>query len=388
MLTEYAAVAETHDGEQDDSEFWRMAWVTPLYIRAQVDRAGDFLARESEIAAQYALDNAEEEYLYQVDQHYAVINNWRSSHSYPLQVIKMTLRGRSKKIDKQAIVAQRIKRLSSIELKLQRNLNMKLSQMQDLGGCRAILATPRQVFSLVDVYEKAQIKNPETRPQLVKKYDYITNPKADGYRSVHFVFKYNTPWAGPDIYKGLRIEIQIRSRLQHAWATAVETASMFTGHALKSNLGDAEWRRFFALMGSALALREGTPLIADTPHDPATLKRELRECVQHLDVQNRLKLYGDALKGVPSLEWKLAEPKYFVLQLDLPANNILVTAFAEDDFEKASEYYLGVEKLEKGGSVTDAVLVSVDSMASLRRAYPNYFLDTRAFIDAVNKAIA
>ncbi|HKX17736.1 MAG TPA: (p)ppGpp synthetase, partial [bacterium] len=67
-----------------------------------------------------------------------VINNWRSSHSYPLQALKMTLKLRAKRIDSNAIVAQRLKRLSSIATKLRRNKHMALSQMQDLGGCRAV----------------------------------------------------------------------------------------------------------------------------------------------------------------------------------------------------------------------------------------------------------
>lgn len=51
----------------------------------------------------------------------------------------------------------------------------------------------------------------------------------------------------------------------------------------------------------------------------------------------------------------------------------------------ASADYLDVEK-KIAGSTTDAVLVSVDSMASLRRAYPNYFLDTQRFVEAVIQA--
>jgi hypothetical protein len=35
----------------------------------------------------------------------------------------------------------------------------------------------------------------------------------------------------------------------------------------------------------------------------------------------------------------------------------------------------------------DAVLVSVDSMAALRRAYPNYFLDTKVFVDLMNETL-
>jgi ppGpp synthetase/RelA/SpoT-type nucleotidyltranferase len=376
-----------HSQSNNETEEWlRMPWVKPEYKRGEVDRAGDFLVNESAIANRYSENDDIDGYLYQVEREYDIINNWRSSHSYPLQIIKMTLRTRAKRIDAQAIVAQRIKRLSSIKLKLDNNPNMKLSQMQDLGGCRAILGTPRRVFELGDIYEKAAGKNPD-RPQLIKKYDYIKEPKPDGYRSLHFVFKYNTPAVGPAVYNGLRVEVQLRSRLQHAWATAVETVSTFTGQALKSKKGDEAWRRFFALMGSALAHREHTPMINDTPKSVNQLKKELRECTKELDVQNRLRIYGDALQGVPTLEWP-GEPKYYLLQLDLRGNRILVNAYREEEFEKATNEYLTVEKLEKGGSITDAVLVSVDSMASLRRAYPNYFLDTRVFIDAVNKAIA
>lgn len=223
-----------------------MGWVKPQFNRGEIDRAGQFLVDEHAIAASHAENDDIEGYIAQADRAYAVINNWRSSHSYPLQVIKMTLLGRAKRVDTQAIVAQRIKRLSSIEGKLRRNSNMKLSQMQDLGGCRAVLGTTRRVRDLVEIYEIAAAKNPTDRPQFVKKYDYIANPKSDGYRSVHFVYKYRTKAAGPAIYNGLRIEVQLRSRLQHAWATAVETVSTFTGQALKSNVGDEQWKRFFA----------------------------------------------------------------------------------------------------------------------------------------------
>jgi hypothetical protein len=33
------------------------------------------------------------------------------------------------------------------------------------------------------------------------------------------------------------------------------------------------------------------------------------------------------------------------------------------------------------------VLVSVDSVASLRRAYPNYFADTHMFLEIVSEAL-
>jgi len=69
---------------------------------------------------------------------------------------------------------------------------MALSQMQDLGGARAVLRHHLNVDELVDLYETASAKNPQGRAEFVKKYDYIRNPKNDGYRSVHLIYKYRS----------------------------------------------------------------------------------------------------------------------------------------------------------------------------------------------------
>jgi hypothetical protein len=46
-----------------------------------------------------------------------VINNWRSSHAFPLNALHVTLRGRAKKVDPHVLTAQRLKRLSSIDFR-------------------------------------------------------------------------------------------------------------------------------------------------------------------------------------------------------------------------------------------------------------------------------
>lgn len=79
---------------------------------------------------------------------------------------------------------------------------------------------------------------------------------------------------------------------------------------------------------------------------------------------------------------------YYLLYLDTGAQKITVRGFKAKELHRASDEYLAIEKeiVDKPG--TDAVLVSVESLASLRRAYPNYFLDTRVFIKAVNEALS
>ena len=113
-----------------------------------------------------------------------VLSNWRSFHVMPLDTFAKVLKKRVKKINPEAIVAQRLKRTPSILLKLRKHKTMRLSAMQDIGGLRAILANNKEVDDLVDIYRKSK-----TRHRLFSLNDYIHYPKLDGYRGVHLVYK-------------------------------------------------------------------------------------------------------------------------------------------------------------------------------------------------------
>jgi ppGpp synthetase/RelA/SpoT-type nucleotidyltranferase len=362
-----------------------MAWSKPRFSRGEVDKAGIALVEGPRKPESWDLwEDTHDAY----DWALMTMENWRVSHSYPLQVLKMTLRTRAKKIAASAITAQRLKRLKSVVAKLaaERNAHMKLSQMQDIGGCRAIMPTVLDVERLVKRYELSNAKNPAGRPEFVKKYDYIGEPKNDGYRSIHLVYKYRTTAKHLVAFNGLRIEIQLRSQLQHAWATAVETVSTFTGQALKSNIGSDDWKRFFVLMGSAIARRERRPLVPGTPTDEETLIKELRELSNRLRVQETLQGWSYALDETKVREYGVrGKAKAYLLVLNPTAYTLDVTGF--NDLAKASEEYTKVEKeLSTDISGTQAVLVSVDKLSELRTAYPNYRLDTTAFVMAVKRA--
>lgn len=118
-----------------------MPWVAvrPLHARGEVDRAGRTL-----------VDPAADIMTYHAA--LPIVNNWRSSHSWPLNSFQTTLRSRAKAVDARALIAQRLKRLASIESKLRRFPHMQLSQMQDLGGCRAVVRKLRAVYDLARSY--------------------------------------------------------------------------------------------------------------------------------------------------------------------------------------------------------------------------------------------
>jgi hypothetical protein len=349
-----------------------MGYATPQYTRQHVNHAGDCLIADGKVV-----------WVANRDQMLAIINNWRSSHAFPLRSFKMTLLARAKKLDKKAIVAQRLKRLPSIELKLRRFPTMKLSQMQDLGGCRAVVRNIKALEALTKSYEQARSKNPTKRHDFVHEKNYILFPKDDGYRGIHLIYRFQSKSRRHRIYNGLKIEIQLRTRLQHAWATSVETVSLFTGQALKSSGGEADWRRFFALMSSVIARREKKSLIPGTPDEKEILLAELKNLTIKLNVQKCLRGWAYALTRLPAKN--VTNAVAFLVVLDLKAWTLNTTGFRQEELTKASESYLAIEK--SANPDVQAVLVSLDTVHAMRTAYPNYYLDATEFLRALDQAL-
>jgi ppGpp synthetase/RelA/SpoT-type nucleotidyltranferase len=343
-------------------------WVTPQFSRKDVDAAGRALLKPSIALKEYV-------------QALKVINNWRSSHSFPLNTFQATLRRAARRLDDSCITAQRLKRLSSIDVKLRRFKWIKLSEMQDIGGCRAVVQAVDDVRQLADRYKKGNLKH-----KLVDEDPYIQKPKGTGYRGHHLIYQYKSDRTHS--WDGLKIEMQLRSPLQHAWATASETVGTFVGQALKSGQGDMVWRRFFALMGGVLAMREGTPPVPKVPDTFVALRDEVRRLARELDVIGQLENYRAVLQSVP-LASVVKNPRYFLVTLDAAARSVSVTAYkgGAAQLRRASADYLAIEQTLPKRPGADAVLVSVESLAALQRAYPNYFLDTHLFIQAVREAI-
>lgn len=351
-----------------------MGWAAPHYQREAVNEAGRLL-----------IANPQTVWVANRDQMLNIINNWRSSHIFPLRSFRRTLYSRARHVDTRAIVAQRLKRLSSIETKLKRFPEMKLTQMQDIGGCRAVVQNMERLYELVKLYKQSRSKNPNTRHEFVSEKQYVECPKRDGYRSVHLVYRYHSASKKHRCYNGLKIELQLRTRLQHAWATAVETVTLFTEQALKSGAGEEKWHRFFALMSSAIALREKQPLVSKTPENKQELTEELREIAKDLNVADMMAGWSFALTRLPPSN--VANAAAYLIVLDIGNHTFDVRGFKEDELERASDAYLEIEKRTASDPNVHGVLVSLNSVRAIRNAYPNYYVDNRAFIQALQFAL-
>ena len=167
-----------------------------------------------------------------------VLKNFREIHQYPLHLFRNTI---DRKLTKLAIrknsylVSQRLKRISSIICKLKIQHSMELARMNDVAGLRVVVGSVKEVYSLREEFIKLASHGKFTFTLIGKGKDYISNPKDSGYMGIHLIYKYekNIPKESQCL-----IEIQIRSKIQHSWATAVEVLGTYKKEALKQSIGE------------------------------------------------------------------------------------------------------------------------------------------------------
>lgn len=326
----------------------------PKYSKAQINKAGELLSNP---------------HIAKEDRDYAlpILNNWRSSHAYPLQIIANKLR----RDNSNAIVVQRLKRLDSIIGKLQRFPNMNLYRMQDLGGCRVIVNSIDEVYQSLNKYKQSDVRH-----ILKRENDYIQNPKESGYRGYHAIYQYHSDKT--EIYnKNMLIEVQFRTKLQHLWATAVEMMGIYTKTALKSSIGDKDVLKFFTVVSSIFAKSEGTPVCPNTSDDIKDLIEEVRKIDKKLKILSKLNALSTAINYVDK-EKSSAKVGYYILILDYETLKLNIRHYPSRKLNLATSVYSQIEK--QNNSNIDAVLVAARSFDTVKFAYPNYFTDISEFI--------
>ena len=344
-------------------------WKKIEYTNAQIDKAAELIFNPDL--------SAEEK-----NKYFEMIENWRAAHAFPMNTFTINLKQKASD-NIGIIVVQRLKRLDTIVKKLQRFPKMKLSRMQDLGGCRVIVPKIADVYIMRERIVKSRIRH-----KLQNEKDYIKQPNINtGYRGVHLIYKYKSD--KNDSYNGLLIEIQIRTKLQHLWATAVETVGTFTQNGLKFNQGSKEWLRFFKLCSALFAVAENTTFPLPLKEKESFLN-ELLDLIANLGVIDKLNTIAVATHTYE--RWGMKKSKYdkagyYLLVLNTEKNILNITHYPSDEkaVNHAIEKYMQIES-NKASNI-DAVLVSAKSIADLKKAYPNYFADIRLFVNTLFKEI-
>lgn len=300
------------------------------------------------------------------DEDLAVIDDWRAAHRGVLNTFQAILRNRTR--DTNITVAQRHKRKRTIFDKLYRFPQMQLARMDDVAGCRLIFRRVRELYIFRDEFHRARFNH--KRKNDLDKYDYIKRPKDTGYRGVHDVYEYDV---NSDIGKaltGLYVEIQYRTLVQHAWATAVEVIGFVTESQPKFQKGDMRYQQAMALASEILARAHESSTGPFPDMDGRLLVREFLALDAELHLLRMLRGLNATNKAVSA--------KRNAILIMSTTGELEVKMYRE-----APDALRALFELEREMPDRDIVLVRADTSDEVRIAFRNYFSDARDFIRLV-----
>lgn len=175
-------------------------------------------------------------------------------------------------------------------------------------------------------------------------------------------------------------ELQIRSQIQHSWATAVEIVDTFNKEQLKIGNGSPEWYLFFKYVGNEFARLEKSNTFLPRPKE--IVISEIIHLMKKLDVLQKFKFYTVSTELISSKKASL-----YLMKLDVINQKVSSLRFSSDESVKANEIYLKSEKEFKDDPNVHVVLIETNSVTALKKAYPNYFADSVLFLKNLHKCL-
>lgn len=300
-----------------------------------------------------------------------VIDEWRAAHRGVLNTFQAILRNRTR--GSGITVAQRHKRKRTIFDKLHRLPGMQLARMDDVAGCRLIFNNLSGLNDFRTAFHHAHFNH--KRRNDLDKYDYIKQPKETGYRGIHDVYEYDVNSTIGQNLAGLNVEIQYRTLVQHAWATAVEVIGFITESQPKFQKGDNRYERAMALASEILA-RVHEKLKGPFPD---VLDRDL--VAQFLALDKELGLLR-TLRGLNAANRVVSDRRNAILIFSDTGELEIRT------FRDAPDALRALFELERSMPERDIVLVRADTSEEVRLAFRNYFSDARDFIRLLEEGCA
>lgn len=309
--------------------------------KGEIDRLGQKIGASSE-ASQDDLNKLQE---------------FRQTFQDPISNVFNFVLDVARKVDKQCIVTYRIKRIDTIVEKLRRfhenpNGKMNLSRMWDIAGCRCILNTPDEdkLYKLLKKIQKEYGRDCKVK-------DYVAQQKDSGYRSIHIYVK--------DHQTQKPIEIQIRNREQHNWATLVEIVDLLYGTKNKERGAISKLGRFLYLYSKTDELTK-------------------EEFAEMLKIERKVKVF-ERMSNVLSRnylnirrQWLKQKTKgsYFVITANKNGSEIL----SFPTFKEAESAYYEKYLVNSDSNIVLTHLRMPD-FNQISMAYSNYVLAMHAFFD-------
>ena len=315
---------------------------------------------------------------------YALVDQWRAAHGYVINTFQIFFKRRIEAMNSPAEFAQRLKRRNTVIDKISRKhpngrpLMADVTSMHDFAGCRLIFPSIKDLHAF-----RAYVHSAKSMANVVHKlrhkpdkYDYIAHPKTSGYRGIHDVFSHHPrphrrDGAASEPWHGLSVEVQYRTRVQHAWATALEISDVIDGQRTKFDLTENDRVRFFALASEILARNYEELTNSFQEFETSDLIREIKILENRLNILGRL----EALKQTGDFE-KIRI--HNVLNIVKTVNHEIILRV--ETFKNSALAIERSTELESDPNCINAVYVRAENPAQVRTAYRNYFNDPVDFV--------
>lgn len=341
-----------------------MAWPQPQYTKNRVREAGKRIEK-SYVKHGYVkwgdVATLEDS---------LVLENWRTSHGAVLNTAQAWLR----RLDKlqRPVVGQRLKRQSTIVDKLGTKRSRDLSTMHDIAGVRAIFKTLDELNDFREQMRKSRALHKIIHDE--NKYNYIENPKSTGYRGIHEVLERQVSSDSGAAWNGLKFEVQLRTSIQHAWATAVEIFDDTQNARFKFSKDETPAYRQFLIASELFARIHEKSIGCLTSYKDTDL----------VDEFNELESKTHTVKMIHSLH---VASNYTNLRENSILQRTIDGRLVVRTYESLPNALSAISEIENHKDTLNAVLVGSKTPAHIRDAFRNYFEDTQDFVDLLRTAI-
>ncbi|WP_242700429.1 RelA/SpoT domain-containing protein [Comamonas denitrificans] len=321
--------------------------------KSKIDRAGIAFAKDS-------FRNVEEMVEFE-----DVFDEYRKSHLEPLSETTLELQRWLNEYGHDYYIAQRLKRKPQIIRKLNR-LSVRLTQLQDIGGCRIIVEKNELVDQIIS-FLKAKIESTEEL-KLVRITDYREKGRdITGYRSVHLLLERS----------GKKLELQLRSRIQHYWAESIERTSVIYGRHLKESEGDERVISYFQKLSDAFfEIESGRTPSVRFRLEIDVAKKEAEGIIRKHSLSKAIDSHvnEDIILTLTEKERRSSSPiNNWIIVFDWSSGKFVSWDIVGKTPDEAIKAYVHYENQFPAEKHFEVVLIGSSHVATVRKTHSHYF---------------
>jgi len=319
--------------------------------KSRIDKAGRALAHPADLTIEsIELEDAFDEY--------------RGSHLEPLSRTTLELQRWLHDYGGRYYIAQRLKRKPQIVRKLKR-LSVRLTQLQDIAGCRIIVDKNADVDKLIGfIAEKAKAGGGFSVKRLT---DYRDKGRDEsGYRSAHLILE----------REGTTIELQLRSRIQHYWSEAIERTSVIYGRHLKENDGDPVVISYFKSLSDVFFEIEcGRNPGSKVKIDLDRLREEAQSIIYQSDKHRVFDSHvnEDIVRTLTAVQGLGQTLNNWIIVFDWKTGAFLTWEEVGRDANEAVKKYVAYERQFPAEQNFEVVMIGSSDIATVRQTHSHYF---------------